>query len=151
MRININVLSYNNICTVVKTYDGDTPLSERTHIIQNALIFLSNPDMLHVNMLPRHTQFVRLFSTLAFVVIDEAHTYTGVFGSHVAAILRRFVCVCVCVCVCVWWISYYIIKTYTHTHAHAHAHTHIRIHTHTHTRTHTHTHTQLTPRMCVIQ
>lgn len=70
-------------------YDGDTPQKDRPAIRKNARIVLSNPDMLHTGILPHHANWSEFFSGLKFVVIDEAHTYRGVFGSHVANILRR--------------------------------------------------------------
>jgi DEAD/DEAH box helicase domain-containing protein len=70
-------------------YDGDTPQSARSAIRKNARIVLSNPDMLHTGILPHHTNWGNLFTNLRFVVIDETHTYRGVFGSHVANVLRR--------------------------------------------------------------
>jgi DEAD/DEAH box helicase domain-containing protein len=70
-------------------YDGDTPQSARSAIRTNARIVLSNPDMLHTGILPHHTNWLDFFSNLKFVVIDEAHTYRGVFGSHVANVMRR--------------------------------------------------------------
>jgi DEAD/DEAH box helicase domain-containing protein len=70
-------------------YDGDTPQSARSAIRKNARIVLSNPDMLHTGILPHHTNWLDFFSNLKFVVIDEAHTYRGVFGSHVANVIRR--------------------------------------------------------------
>lgn len=70
-------------------YDGDTPQSARSAIRKNARIVLSNPDMLHTGILPHHTNWLDFFSNLKYVVIDEAHTYRGVFGSHVANVIRR--------------------------------------------------------------
>lgn len=70
-------------------YDGDTSASARPAIRKNARIVLSNPDMLHMGILPHHTNWSELFSNLAYVVIDEAHAYRGVFGSHVANVIRR--------------------------------------------------------------
>jgi DEAD/DEAH box helicase domain-containing protein len=70
-------------------YDGDTPQKDRAQIRKNARIVLSNPDMLHTGILPHHTNWLESFSNLKFVVIDEAHTYRGVFGSHVANVVRR--------------------------------------------------------------
>jgi len=70
-------------------YDGDTPQNGRANIRASANIVLSNPDMLHVGMLPNHGAWSRFLSRLAVVVIDEAHVYRGVFGSHIALILRR--------------------------------------------------------------
>lgn len=70
-------------------YDGDTPQNERGTIRASANIILSNPDMLHLGMLPNHGAWSRFLSRLKLVVIDEAHIYRGVFGSHVALVLRR--------------------------------------------------------------
>ncbi len=70
-------------------YDGDTPASQRPAIRANARILLSNPDMLHTGILPHHTRWSDFFQHLRFVVIDELHAYRGVFGSHVANVLRR--------------------------------------------------------------
>jgi DEAD/DEAH box helicase domain-containing protein len=70
-------------------YDGDTPREARAQIRKKANVVLTNPDMLHVGILPNHTAWADLFSNLAVVVIDEAHVYRGVFGSHVANVLRR--------------------------------------------------------------
>ncbi|NJC96863.1 MAG: DEAD/DEAH box helicase, partial [Anaerolineae bacterium] len=70
-------------------YDGDTPQKDRSAIRRNARIILTNPDMLHTGILPHHTNWLDLFSNLKFVVIDETHTYRGVFGSHVANVIRR--------------------------------------------------------------
>ena len=75
--------------TAPAIYDGDTPQKDRPAIRRNARILLTNPDMLHTGILPHHTNWVEFFSHLRFVVIDEAHTYRGVFGSHVANVLRR--------------------------------------------------------------
>jgi len=76
------------------TYDGDTPFEERAWIRQYANYVLTNPDMLHRSMLPRHTQWASFWRRLGLVVIDECHGYRGVFGSHVAQILRRLRRVC---------------------------------------------------------
>ena len=70
-------------------YDGDTPREARADIRRNANVVLTNPDMLHVGILPNHAAWAELFANLAVVVIDEAHVYRGVFGSHVAGVLRR--------------------------------------------------------------
>jgi DEAD/DEAH box helicase domain-containing protein len=70
-------------------YDGDTPREARSQIRRRANIVLTNPDMLHVGILPHHNAWADLFANLAVVVIDEAHVYRGVFGSHVANVLRR--------------------------------------------------------------
>ena len=70
-------------------YDGDTPQRDRPSIRKNARIVLTNPDMLHTGILPHHTNWADFFRNLKFVVIDELHTYRGVFGSHVANVVRR--------------------------------------------------------------
>ncbi len=70
-------------------YDGDTPRAERAAIRKRSNLVLTNPDMLHVGILPHHAAWGDLFSNLAFVVVDEAHVYRGVFGSHVGNVLRR--------------------------------------------------------------
>ena len=70
-------------------YDGDTPRAERSAIRKRSNLILTNPDMLHVGILPHHPAWGELFANLAFVVVDEAHVYRGVFGSHVANVLRR--------------------------------------------------------------
>ncbi|HYM55523.1 MAG TPA: DEAD/DEAH box helicase, partial [Solirubrobacteraceae bacterium] len=70
-------------------YDGDTPREARLQIRRSANVVLTNPDMLHVGILPNHAAWADLFANLAVVVIDEAHVYRGVFGSHVANVLRR--------------------------------------------------------------
>ena len=70
-------------------FDGDTPHHERAALRRTARVVLSNPDMLHLGMLPRHRSWARLLAGLQYVVIDEAHVYRGVFGSHVANVLRR--------------------------------------------------------------
>lgn len=71
------------------TYDGDTPRQDRPFIKTTANVVLTNPDMLHVGILPYHTTWSDLFRNLAYVVIDEVHSYRGVFGAHVANIVRR--------------------------------------------------------------
>ena len=78
----------------VAVYDGDTPSSERGRIRSRARIVLSNPDMLHAGILPAHTQWADFLEGLRYVVIDEIHTYRGVFGSHVANVLRRLRRIC---------------------------------------------------------
>jgi DEAD/DEAH box helicase domain-containing protein len=70
-------------------YDGDTPQKDRSAIRKNARIVLTNPDMLHTGILPHHTNWNEFIANLHYVVIDEAHTYRGVFGSHVANVVRR--------------------------------------------------------------
>src|SRR5579864_3140252 len=76
------------------TYDGDTPPGVRQAVRQAGHIVVTNPDMLHSGVLPHHTAWVRLFQQLRFVVIDELHAYRGVFGSHLANVLRRLLRLC---------------------------------------------------------
>ncbi len=76
-------------CFGVFTYDGDTPSDARKAIRERGHVVLSNPDMLHTGILPHHTRWTRLFENLRYIVIDELHTYRGVFGSHLANVLRR--------------------------------------------------------------
>jgi len=78
----------------VFTYDGDTPQDARRAIRTRAHVVLSNPDMLHAGILPHHPRWAKLFENLRFVVIDELHAYRGVFGSHLANILRRLRRIC---------------------------------------------------------
>ena len=73
----------------VFTYDGDTPADARKAIRERSHIILTNPDMLHSGILPHHTKWTRVFENLRYVVLDELHTYRGVFGSHLANVLRR--------------------------------------------------------------
>ncbi|HHV43771.1 MAG TPA: DEAD/DEAH box helicase [Firmicutes bacterium] len=76
------------------TYDGDTPADARRKIRVAGHIVVTNPDMLHVGILPHHTKWVKLFENLKYVVIDELHIYRGVFGSHFANVLRRLERIC---------------------------------------------------------
>ena len=71
------------------TYDGDTPSAQRAKARDAARIILSNPDMLHTGILPQHPRWAAFFANLRVIVIDEMHVYRGVFGSHVANVLRR--------------------------------------------------------------
>ncbi|MEL6195645.1 MAG: DEAD/DEAH box helicase [Myxococcota bacterium] len=73
----------------IVTYDGDTPADARKAARERSGVVLSNPDMLHSGILPHHATWARLFSQLEFVVIDEVHSYRGVFGSHLANVIRR--------------------------------------------------------------
>jgi DEAD/DEAH box helicase domain-containing protein len=70
-------------------YDGDTPKEERPAIRRNSNLILTNPDMLNVGVMPHHRQWGDVLANLAWIVVDEAHVYRGVFGSHVANVLRR--------------------------------------------------------------
>lgn len=76
------------------TYDGDTPRPDRARIRKGAAIILTNPDMLHVGILPNHNLWSQFFANLKYVVLDEAHVYRGVFGSQVANVLRRLRRIC---------------------------------------------------------
>ncbi len=78
----------------VRPYDGDTPASQRRAVRSQARLLVSNPDMLHAGILPHHTRWARFFANLRWVVLDELHVYHGVFGSHVANLLRRLRRVC---------------------------------------------------------
>lgn len=73
----------------VSSYDGDTPANHRPRIRSRAHLVVSNPDMLHLGILPHHTNWETFLSGLSFVVLDEMHVYRGVFGSHVANVIRR--------------------------------------------------------------
>ncbi|MGN8841858.1 DEAD/DEAH box helicase [Niallia sp. HCP3S3_B10] len=76
------------------TYDGDTPASIRQKVRKAGHIVITNPDMLHSAILPHHTKWVSLFENLKYVIIDELHIYRGVFGSHVANVMRRLKRIC---------------------------------------------------------
>ncbi|MFQ6101875.1 MAG: DEAD/DEAH box helicase [Anaerolineae bacterium] len=78
----------------VRPYDGDTPPAHRPAIRREARLLVTNPDMLHTGILPHHTRWARLFGNLRYVVLDELHTYRGIFGGHVANLLRRLRRVC---------------------------------------------------------
>ncbi len=78
----------------VHTFDGDTPQNARRSIRNSGHIIVTNPDMLHTGILPHHTLWIRLFENLKFVVIDEVHHYRGVFGSHMANLMRRLRRIC---------------------------------------------------------
>ena len=73
----------------IQTYDGDTPSSLRTAARSSGRIIITNPDMLHSGILPNHAKWIQFFSGLKYVVVDETHSYRGVFGSHVGNVLRR--------------------------------------------------------------
>jgi DEAD/DEAH box helicase domain-containing protein len=76
------------------TYDGDTPANIRQKVRKAGHIVITNPDMLHSAILPHHTKWVSLFENLQYVIIDELHIYRGVFGSHVANVIRRLRRIC---------------------------------------------------------
>ncbi|HEY3375209.1 MAG TPA: DEAD/DEAH box helicase [Candidatus Aquicultor sp.] len=79
---------------MIATYDGDTPREARSDIKRNASVVLSNPDMLHIGILPYHKQWATFFLNLRFVVIDEVHVLRGIFGSNVAQVIRRLRRIC---------------------------------------------------------
>jgi DEAD/DEAH box helicase domain-containing protein len=76
------------------TYDGDTPANIRSVVRAAGQVVITNPDMLHAAILPHHTKWFKLFENLRYVVIDELHTYRGLFGSHVANVVRRLRRIC---------------------------------------------------------
>jgi DEAD/DEAH box helicase domain-containing protein len=76
------------------TYDGDTPANVRSVVRAAGQVVITNPDMLHAAILPHHTKWFKLFENLQYVVIDELHTYRGLFGSHVANVIRRLRRIC---------------------------------------------------------
>ena len=76
------------------TYDGDTPPTKRGLIRKNAQIVLTNPDMLHVGILPQYESWLKFLRSLRFIVMDEIHAYRGIFGSHVGNIIRRLLRLC---------------------------------------------------------
>ncbi|MGI6316236.1 MAG: DEAD/DEAH box helicase [Christensenellales bacterium] len=76
------------------TYDGDTPPAARKAIRSAGHIVVTNPDMLHGAILPNHTKWIQLFENLEYIVVDELHTYRGVFGSHLCNVLRRLLRIC---------------------------------------------------------
>lgn len=82
-----NILSY--------TFDGDTPPGVRRTIRSSGHIVATNPDMLHQGILPHHTLWIKLFENLKYIIIDEIHAYRGVFGSHLANVIRRLKRLCV--------------------------------------------------------
>ncbi|KAF6140055.1 hypothetical protein GIB67_001796 [Kingdonia uniflora] len=83
-----------DVCLNIGVYDGDTSQEDRMWLRDNARLLITNPDMLHMSILPFHSQFQRILSNLRFIVIDEAHSYKGVFGCHAALILRRLRRIC---------------------------------------------------------
>jgi DEAD/DEAH box helicase domain-containing protein len=85
----LNELSGGGLNIKTATYDGDTPESLRASARDSGRLIISNPDMLHAGILPNHPKWIKFFSRLRFIVIDEAHAYRGVLGSHVANVIRR--------------------------------------------------------------
>jgi len=84
----------NRQSSIVNAYDGDTPQSKRAEIRKEARVIVSNADMLHMGILPHHTRWASFFKNLRYVVIDELHSYRGIFGSHVANVIRRLKRLC---------------------------------------------------------
>ncbi len=88
------VRALNLMAVRAATFDGDTPREERDWVRRHGRLVLTNPDMLHRGILPRHADWASFLRGLRYVVVDECHTYRGVFGSHVALVLRRLRRVC---------------------------------------------------------
>lgn len=88
------ILNQSTLPISIQAYDGDTPRSQRRQIRQEANILVTNPDMLHAGILPQHPAWRSFWRQLTFVIIDEIHVYRGVFGSHVANVLRRLQRIC---------------------------------------------------------
>jgi len=88
------LLATTSLRALAAAYDGDTPSAQRPNIRANSRIILSNPDMLHMAILPQHPRWAAFFAALRVVVIDEMHVYRGVFGSHFANVLRRLRRIC---------------------------------------------------------
>lgn len=84
-----DIIEIMNVDIKTYTFDGDTPAQARKAIREAGQIVITNPDMLHQGILPHHTIWIKLFESLRYVVIDEIHAYRGVFGSHVANVIRR--------------------------------------------------------------
>ncbi|MCS7055727.1 MAG: DEAD/DEAH box helicase [Thermoflexales bacterium] len=80
--------------SIVRTYDGDTPQAQRAEIRRDVRVLITNADMLHVGILPHHTRWASFFRQLRYVVVDEMHAYRGIFGSHVANVIRRLKRLC---------------------------------------------------------
>jgi DEAD/DEAH box helicase domain-containing protein len=88
------VRALNLVAVRAATYDGDTPREERDWVRRHGRFVLTNPDMLHRGILPRHGDWASFLRHLRYVVVDECHSYRGVFGSHVALVLRRLRRIC---------------------------------------------------------
>lgn len=88
------LIAAGNLPVEIHSYDGDTPQSKRRQVRAAGGILVSNPDMLHAGILPYHTSWRSLFGNLEFIVLDEIHAYRGIFGSHVANVLRRLLRIC---------------------------------------------------------
>jgi DEAD/DEAH box helicase domain-containing protein len=83
-----------NVQSLISIYDGDTPQARRADIRRDARVVISNADMLHLGILPHHTRWAAFFKNLRYVVIDELHAYRGIFGSHLANVIRRLKRLC---------------------------------------------------------
>ena len=83
-----------DLSIITSTYDGDTPAPIRSTVRAAGQVVVTNPDMLHSAILPHHTKWFQLFEQLQLIVVDELHTYRGIFGSHVANVLRRLLRIC---------------------------------------------------------
>ncbi|MBI4339147.1 MAG: DEAD/DEAH box helicase, partial [Chloroflexi bacterium] len=90
----LHALCGRELPVAAEVFDGDTPREARERVKRSAQVVLTNPDMLHLGILPNHRSWARLLQNLRYVVLDEAHVYRGVFGSHVAAVLRRLLRLC---------------------------------------------------------
>lgn len=91
----LNSINKNSNFTIkTYTFDGDTPVSARKAIKSSGHIVVTNPDMLHTGILPHHTQWIKLFENLRYIIIDEIHQYRGIFGSHLANVIRRLKRIC---------------------------------------------------------
>jgi DEAD/DEAH box helicase domain-containing protein len=86
---NLDIKQKKILATKISVYDGDTPKEFRINIRKQAQVILTNPDMLHIGILPNHDLWENFLDNLKYLVLDEAHVYTGVFGSHVANVIRR--------------------------------------------------------------
>ena len=85
----LSACGYTEQSLLAAVYDGDTPAVQRSSIRQKTRILMTNPDMLNIGILPHHTNWSQFFTNLKYVVIDEIHLYRGVFGSHIANLIRR--------------------------------------------------------------
>ncbi|GBG90630.1 hypothetical protein CBR_g50975 [Chara braunii] len=94
LRALVELTSNMPVIPVMGVYDGDTPQDRRPSLRNEAQLLITNPDMLHVSILPVYQQFKRFLSSLKYVVVDEAHMYRGVFGCHTALIIRRLRRIC---------------------------------------------------------
>lgn len=88
------LINAGNLPISVGPFDGDTPRHQRANIRASSQIIITNPDMLHASILPGHTQWRPFLQNLTYIVIDEIHTYKGIFGSHVANVIRRLLRIC---------------------------------------------------------